>query len=323
MAVTHGGAVFVAARELQCDWREILDFSASINPLGPAPGVRSAIADAVDRVVHYPDPYASNLRAALADEWDVAPERIMVGNGATELIHFLARVWREDATLVTPVFSEFHRAYPLARRIAVGEPWPDRGLVVVTNPLNPTGAAALLPEGRDGMTLVDESFIEFTDLVPCMQRENCIVLRSLTKFHALPGLRVGAVVLPEWLAEELQPRREPWQVNVLAEAAALHALRDRYHQQQTRDYVRFEQQRLARSFVGLAGVRLHPTLANYYLAQLDYSAAALCEHMRGQRILLRNCSGWPGVEGEAVRFAIRTREENDRLIEVWGTFPCD
>jgi threonine-phosphate decarboxylase len=285
--------------------------------------VRAAIADAVDRVVHYPDPYASKLRAALADEWDVAPERILVGNGATELIHFLARVWRVDATLVTPVFSEFHRAYPHASCIAVGEPWPDDGLVVVTNPLNPTGAAAFVPDGRDGVTLVDESFIEFTDLSTCMQRENCIVLRSLTKFHALPGLRIGAVVLPKWLAEELQPCREPWQVNVLAEAAALEALRDRYHQQQTREYVRSEQQRLSHCFNGLPGVRLHPTLGNYYLARLDYSAAALCEYMRGQRILLRNCTAWPGVDGEAVRFAIRTREENDRLVGAWRTFPCD
>ena len=323
MAVTHGGAVFAAARDLQCDWREILDFSASINPLGPAPGVRAAITDAIGRVVHYPDPYASRLQTALAEEWDVLPKRIIVGNGATDLIHFLARVWPVDATLVTPVFSEFHRAYPHAILLGAAEPWPDDGLVVVTNPLNPTGAAALVPGGRKGVTLVDESFIEFTDLPTRVHAPNCIVLRSLTKFHALPGLRVGAMVLPEWLAEELQPRREPWQVSVLAEAAALEALRDRYHQQQTREYVRAERQRLANAFAGWHGVRLHPTLANYHLARLDYSAAALCEFMRGQRILLRNCTGWPGVDGDAVRFAIRTREENDRLIEVWRTFPCD
>jgi threonine-phosphate decarboxylase len=322
MAVTHGGAVFAAARELGCDWREILDFSASINPLGPAPGVRQAIADAIDRVVHYPDPYGSRLRQALADEWQVPAERIVVGNGATELIHFLARVWPVEATLATPVFSEFHRAYPRAIEITADEPWPE-GLVVVTNPLNPVGAAASIPDGRGGLTLLDESFIEFTDLQTRMHDENCIVLRSLTKFHALPGLRVGAMVLPEWLADELQPRREPWQLNVLAEAAALESLRDRYHQQQTREFVRMERERIAQVFDGWPSVRLQPTRANYYLARLDYSAATLCEYMRSRRILLRNCTGWAGVDGEAVRFAIRTRQENDRLLAAWRIFPCD
>jgi threonine-phosphate decarboxylase len=130
-------------------------------------------------------------------------------------------------------------------------------------------------------------------------------------------------VLPGWLAEQLGPRREPWQLNVLAEAAALEAIRDRYHQQQTREFVKAERERVAEVFKGLARARLHPTAANYYLAGLDYSAAALCEYMRSRRILLRNCTGWAGVAGEAVRFAIRTREENDRLLEVWRMFPCN
>lgn len=318
MSVMHGGNIFAAARDLGCDWREMLDFSASINPLGPSPRVRPAIREALDEIEHYPDPYASRLRTALSEEWGLAPERILLGNGATELIHFLARVWPMPATLMTPVFAEFHRAYPNAR---VNE-WPEDGLVIVSNPVNPTGAPGCFRDRR-GLTLIDESFLEFTDLPTRMHDERCIVLRSLTKFYALPGLRIGALTGPLKLMEQWQQMREPWQVNVLAEAAALAALRDKVHAQQTREYVAGERQWMWDEFAGLPGVTLHRTHANYYFATLRYSAERLAAYLYGHKVLVRNCTGTPGVCGEAVRFAIRTRPDNQRLLELWRQFPCD
>ena len=318
MVVTHGGNVFAAARDLGCDWREILDFSASINPLGPSPRVRSAITAAMDRIVHYPDPYAAELQSALAKEWGVAEERILLGNGATELIHFLARVWPVQPTLMTPVFSEFHRAYPRAQ---VDHPTED-GLLVITNPINPTGASACFRQRR-GLTIVDESFIEFSDLPTRMHEDRCIVLRSLTKFHAIPGLRVGALVGPIDLVQQWRSLREPWQVNVLAEAAALAALDDKAHQSRTREYVASERERMFEQVGELPGVKVYPSHANFCFVMLKYSAAQLCAHFYKHKVLVRNCTGMPGVDGEAVRFAIRTREENHRLVQLWRAFQCD
>jgi threonine-phosphate decarboxylase len=318
MDMTHGGAVFTIARERGWRWQDVLDFSASINPLGPAPGVRDAIIDALDRITHYPDRFSTRLQDALAEEWNVEPDRIIVGNGATELIHFVARVWPEQPTLFTPVFSEFHRAYPQAPQTTE---WVDDGFLIVTNPLNPTGAAVEIPQRR-GLTLIDESFLEFSDL-PTRMHSKDVVLRSLTKFHALPGLRIGALVGPGDFIRRLQAKREPWQVNVLAEAAALAALRDTAHHQATSDYIHEERNRLWHLFHDLPGVRLQPTHANYYFAKLAYRGAALCDYLLGFKVLLRNCTGWPGIDGEAVRFAIRTREDNDRLLALWRAFPCD
>lgn len=319
MAVTHGGNIFEAARELNCDWRDILDFSASINPLGPSPAVRDAITGAIDQIVHYPDPYACRLQTALAEEWNVDPERILLGNGATELIHFLARTWRVQTTLITPVFSEFHRAYPAAPQ----NEWPEEGLVITTNPVNPTGASGCF-RTRRGSTLVDESFLEFTNLPTRMHEPNCLVLRSLTKFHALPGLRIGALVGPVDIMRQLRTQREPWQVNVLAEAAALAAIHDKEHQRHTNDYIAFERARLWDALTCLEGVQLHPTNANYYFAALDYPASSLCHYMKMRGVLLRNCDGIPGVPApHAVRFAIRTRQENDKLLDLWRAFSCD
>jgi threonine-phosphate decarboxylase len=320
MDVTHGGGIFAAARQIGCDWRDIADFSASINPLGPAPQVRSAISKALDEIVHYPDPNATRLIEMLAETWKVEPECILAGNGATELIHFAARMWRGEVTLVIPVFSEFHRAFPGARLMTYGSELPDDGLLVLTNPVNPTGAASDLPQ-RSGISLVDESFIEFSDLRSRIGE--ALVLRSLTKFQAIPGLRVGALVGPVDMMRKWRQYREPWQVNVLAEAAALAALGDQEHYRRTREYVRTEQARLWNALASLPGVRLHPTQANFYFAELRYSADALCDYMLRNRLLLRNCSGWPGVRGEAVRFAVRTRGENDKLIALWRAFPCD
>ena len=91
MVITHGGNLFAVARAHGSHWRDLLDFSASITPLGPAPGVRDAIITALDEIVHYPDPYAARLTEALATNWNVEPDAILTGNGATDLIHFLAR----------------------------------------------------------------------------------------------------------------------------------------------------------------------------------------------------------------------------------------
>ena len=104
-------------------------------------GVLDAIVAALDEIVHYPDPYGIRLQQALAAQWRVEPDCILVGNGATELIHFVSRVWRDKVTLAVPVFSEFHRAFPDAFLVPINADWPDDGLVVYTNPLNPSGEA--------------------------------------------------------------------------------------------------------------------------------------------------------------------------------------
>lgn len=316
MAVTHGGEIFAAARASGRNWRDILDFSASINPLGPAPDVRCAIIDAIDQIVHYPDPYATRLTAALAAHWNVEPEAILTGNGATDLIHFVARMWPQERTaLVVPTFSEFHRAYPKAEHVT--ESWPDDGLLILTNPNNPTGQISHIPKRR-GPTLVDESFLEFAE--EPSNSSATLRLRSLTKFHAIPGLRVGALIGPPDLMRTLRAKREPWTVNVLAEAALLTSLNDPAHAGKTREFVRREGNRLFELMSQLERVHpLQPT-ANYVFAGLDYPASSLRRYLAAQGILIRDCTDMPGIRHQAVRVAVRRPEENDRLIRTWQAF---
>ena len=322
--MTHGGNLFAICRERGWDWREVLDLSASINPLGPAPGVRPAILEALDRIAHYPESGTPLLVARLAEAWGVASNQILLGNGATELIHFLARIWHQrKVTVEVPTFTEFHRAWPRARTARFEDP-PADGLVVVAQPNNPTGQGRDL-RGWDRPLLVDESFVDFSERssVAGLTREwpDLLVLRSLTKFYALPGLRLGALVgHPETIAR-LRRRREPWPVNVLAEAAALAALADPEWAAASRRLVCVERRWLWERLVRLPGIRPQPTEANFFLVHVDH-ASRLCRWFLERKILLRDCTGWPGLEGEAFRFAIRTRPENERLVAMLEEYLC-
>jgi len=335
MRVTHGGNLFEVARERGWDWRDVVDFSASINPLGPSPAVFDALRAALDRVQHYPERDGVMLRRALARVWDVDQSQILLGNGATELLHWLARVSADPAvTLAVPVFSEFYRAYPEARCVSAERPddWPRQGLLVLTQPNNPTGAV-LSPDaleewllGSSNPVLIDESFLEFTGLASAARllerRPRLWILRSLTKFYALPGLRIGALLASGDEMDRWRPLREPWQVNALAEAAALAAIADDVHSRRTMEFVAAERAWLTQQITAIRRARPMPSCANYLFVRLDHSAAALRQHLVERRILIRDCTGSPGVEGDAVRIAVRTRAENQRLIAAWKEFSC-
>jgi threonine-phosphate decarboxylase len=314
MTISHGGNVFAIARERGWDWREIADFSASINPLGPSPLVREAIRDAIDRIVHYPEQRSERLARALSDLWNVDPAAILPGNGATELIHFIAQVEpRNDVTLVVPTFSEFLRVYPRAPRAQWNEAWPRDGFLVLTNPNNPIGEFRELDPDR--AMLVDESFIDFTGHESLVSRlgGELIVLRSLTKFYAMPGLRIGVVVAHPDRIRRWEALRPPWQVNVLAEAAALAAVADQEHARRTREFVAAERAWLGRSLSQLPGLKPHASCANYLLVDCPSDVA---RRLVPHKILVRE------IGDRQIRIAVRTREENERLLRALEEVLC-
>ena len=327
MTITHGGNIFALARQLQCEPSEILDFSASINPLGMAAGVREAIVQAIDRVAQYPEQQSNVLNEALANQWGVPTEYILTGNGATDLIHFVNRALPTAVTLLVPTFSEFHRAYPQATLV---RRWEDlAGFGVVTRPNNPFGTIlpieALESKLREGhWLLVDESFLEFTDAPSALQLvpryEKLLVLRSLTKLHALPGLRVGA--LAGQSVPAMMPQREPWQVNVLAEAAALVSIRATEHHQRTRNFVNTERCWLADRLAALPGLKPLAGTANYLLVWTTQDPAPLVSWLAARRVLVRDCTHIPGVDAPAIRLAVRLRADNERLLELLKEFLC-
>ncbi len=335
MALTHGGDVFAIARERNWDWRDVLDFSASINPLGPAPGVRPAICQTLDRIEHYPERESVKLRQSLAAAWQLEESQILPGNGATELIFFLTRVLQpKSVALATPVFSEFHRAFPQAclTDLQSSAAWPDAELLVLTRPANPTGwsldlrAVSERLKANSNLVLVDESFLEYSGLPSAAtllsEYPQLIVLRSLTKFYALPGLRLGALLASAKRVYQWRSVREPWQVNVLAEQAALAALADQQHAARSLEFVQGERQWFSEQLKMLKGTEVFESDGNFLYIRLSYPAHTICDYLLQHKILIRNCVSWPGLPAEAVRVAVRTRLQNERLLETWRAFPC-
>jgi threonine-phosphate decarboxylase len=329
---------------------EILDFSASINPLGPSPLVREAVTAALDRVVHYPEMGSPSLCEALAAFHGIPADCIAVANGSTELIHLIPRftgMKSGRALIVSPAFSEYAHALELAgwsydylnlspdNRFALDGAEADamlaRGydLFFLCNPGNPTGKihghdeiAALTETCRrhDSLFVLDEAFIDFTEERSAKQlvseNDNLLILRSMTKFFGFPGLRVGYALASPRIAAGIRRLLPPWGVGVLAEAAALAALTDNGHCLRTKEYVAGERQRLAKQLANIPALQVFPGAANYLLVQIhnEMTASELQAELLTERILIRNCGNFAGLDERFFRIAVRKTEENDRLL---------
>jgi threonine-phosphate decarboxylase len=199
-------------------------------------------------------------------------------------------------------------------------------LAFLCNPNNPTGGlmeraavrAAADAAAKAGCVLaVDEAFIDLAADRSVAQdvagRPNLVVLRSLTKFYALAGLRIGYAVLPGRLAGLLREHKEPWTVNALAGAAARAAVLDRSYRERSRALFAEEKGYLEKRF-SVMGVRFFPSAANYYLLRIE-GGAAVRASLREKGILVRDCSNFDGLDGSYLRVAVRSRTENDRFLK--------
>jgi len=320
------------AREHNVDYRDVLDFSANINPLGPSPKALDAIKLAVDRVRIYPDENSERLVRCLADRLRIPGETILAGNGATELLYFWLRTMRpRTASLVVPTFVEYRKALESvgAEIVTVSQPQlaGNADAVIVTNPNNPSGSYMPPEEMRDWISgfrpstqiFIDEAFVEFTaqpSLAHYVERfPNLWILRSMTKFYALPGLRLG--YLAGSGVRKLIEKREPWQVNALAEAAGIASLEDRSYEEATMQLIQRERIWLWKELQTVPAIRAFPTAANFFLARCEREETLdrLIHGLAQERVLIRDCRTVEGLDGPYFRFAIRTRPENTRLLD--------
>ncbi|MDR2935504.1 MAG: aminotransferase class I/II-fold pyridoxal phosphate-dependent enzyme [Candidatus Adiutrix sp.] len=253
----HGGRVFEAARQLGRSWRDIIDFSANINPLGPPRGLKKALDEDFDQILHYPEVRAESLVKKIADLSGLGAEHFLAGAGSTPQIHLLPRVLDlKRPVIVGPAFSEYEAAltaaglnpqYVLAPENAgwqmnqatvdqVMSRKPDS--VFLANPANPTGRLVppevltrLVQECRrlSAWLVVDEAFLDFTEdgrsLLPlAAEQPRLIVLRSLTKIFALPGLRLAYLAAGPKVVARLAAETAPWSLSSPAVTAGLFCL---------------------------------------------------------------------------------------------------
>lgn len=346
----HGGNVYEVQRKFGIDHKAVVDFSANINPLGVPAGLREAVLEGMDDLVHYPDPDYSDLTAAIAGSRGIRPDWVYPGNGAIELIYMLMEYLKpRRAHVIAPGFVEYERSlrrygaevcwiqlkeaddFRLTAEVVApalghsGEP------IVLCTPNNPTGALvepALLAEilraahEAEQPVIIDEAFMEFVDpgraleCIPLVADYPALfVLRSMTKCYAIPGLRLGYLVTASAaFSEWIQEYRIPWMVNHLAALAGQAALADTGHLVRTREYVSEQRTLLLEGLAALPGLKAYPAEANFICICLEDPTLDLKAALLKTGILIRSCGNYIGMDARFYRVAVRNSQDNRRLL---------
>ncbi|NJO58135.1 MAG: threonine-phosphate decarboxylase [Richelia sp. RM2_1_2] len=342
----HGGNLAWAAAVAGCPRDAIWDFSASINPLGPTDSTASAIKSNLGNIRHYPDPDYSELKQVLGRFHNLPPELILPGNGSAELLTWAGRELAEVAAtvLLTPTFGDYYRALRAFNAEVLEFPMsliiPDLSLILdklnrtkdkgllLNNPHNPTGKlflrGGILPYLKEfALVVVDEAFMDFLhpseqqSLIDVVQEyPNLVILRSLTKFYSVPGLRLGyAIAHPERL-QKWQTWRDPWAVNSLAVAVAIAAVEDKEFQQQTWEWLPKARNDLFAALADIPGLQPLEGAANFLLVESKHSVIELQQKLLKQhQILIRDCLSFPELGDRYFRVAVRLESENQRLVQ--------
>jgi histidinol-phosphate aminotransferase len=294
---------------------------------GPPAWLRTAIADALDRIGAYPDEREA-VEAAAHRHGRHPDEVVLLNGGAQGFWLVAAAITAREPVVVHPSFTEPEVALRAVgrppRRVILEPPWRldpdavphDADLVILGNPTNPTGVlhpraavAALCRAGRT--TVVDEAFMDFVpgeaESVAGERLPGLVVLRSLTKLHAIPGLRAGYLLAAPELAARLRAQRPGWSVNALALAATVACM-------ERPDHVRAIAEATASARGDLAAhlrphARVHPGVANFLLVE----HSTMVERLRCTGIAVRPCASFPGLSERHVRVTVRDPEAHARL----------
>ncbi len=377
MQPAHGGNLVWAANLAGCSPSAIVDFSASISPLGPPHSVLVAMESQLGNLRHYPDPNYSELRLALSHFHQVPPEWVLPGNGSAELLTLAGRELAELAAtvLMTPGFGDYYRAlgaynanvqeFPLidecegkeGRSEGVKEfmssttlfnfpalhtsltfplKSPQTSGLLINNPHNPTGKlflrSQIIPCLQEfALVVVDEAFMDFLSpeeeqsLIGLVQKyPNLVILRSLTKFYSLPGLRLGyAIAHPDRL-KRWQLWRDPWSVNTLAATAAITAIGDGDFQRQTWAWLPPTRDELFQGLTKIGGLQPFPSAANFLLIKSQVSGKKLQSQLLKQyQIFIRDCLSFPELGDRFFRVAVRTSADNQLLLNALSNLMCN
>ncbi|MFH1994635.1 MAG: threonine-phosphate decarboxylase CobD [Nitrospinota bacterium] len=347
----HGGNIWTQDQKIR---GKIIDFSASINPLGFPKGVKNVIRKNIDSIVHYPAPKSDDLKKSLANIHEIDSDNLLIGNGSIELIYLIVGALGAQRVLIPiPTFSEYEFASRGARAkclfLKSNEKTgfkidtekllrliPQVDLVFLCNPNNPTGQLfkkmdileiLSVCHKNNTILIIDEAFIDFVSgnkgeislISEAATLKNLLVLRSLTKKFAIPGLRLGYLVGERSLIRNISCHLYPWNVNRLAQVAGMEAIEDQAYIKKTELFINRERSFLRKGLKGIEGVKLFDSTANYFLCKLENRVAfdvnRLQEKLIDKNIIIRNCSNFRGLSNRFFRVAIRKRADNVSLIK--------
>jgi threonine-phosphate decarboxylase len=341
LAFEHGGNIYEIERKYK---RKFLDFSANINPLGLPQQVKIALYKNFERILHYPDSNAPELIKKISDYLKVNNQNILLGNGSTELIYLIVNAFKPKTVLIPiPTFSEYeHAARNIKSRIKFINLYekedfklnPTRlgasDIVFLSNPNNPTGNlvftdSRLVEKLNNKLIIIDEVFIDFLPdekkyslIWKAVKSKRIIVLRSFTKFFALPGLRIGYLIAHKDIIKILKKYQIPWNVNALALKAAECILTDKSYIDKTRQFIEKERDFLFKEIIQIKNLKPYPSVTNFLLIKIEdknLTSTLLAKRLIQKGILIRDCANFRGLDKQFIRVAVRRHRENIELVE--------
>lgn len=342
----HGGNAKEISRINRIEYEKIIDFSANINPLGMPSSVKRAIIEGVDKIEKYPDITYFELKCAIEEFENINKENLILGNGAAEVLFNVVRgISPKNTLILAPTFSEYEEATKAVNgnityyRLKEDNDFyieedildyinNDLDLIFICNPNNPTGVITkkdllknILIKAKkcNVMLIIDESFLDFIEENLSMikyvsEYKNLIIIKSLTKFFALPGIRIGYAICSNiYLKEKIEKISPAWNINILAEIATKTGLKDENYIKESRKFIKNEKKYLYNELKEIKGLKVYEPSVNFIFLK-TLIKINLKDELLKNNILIRSCSNYKGLRDVHYRIAVRTHEENALLI---------
>lgn len=349
----HGGDIYSHGA---LEGKEILDYSSNINPLGVPKSFKENIEEAFDLIDKYPDIMYRNVRSYLVDYireyWDeeIKSNEIVLGNGAGEIIDLSLKCLKK-VIILTPSFAEYEdSARKWGAEIVEVKLTEDMDYdyeailkelnladgIILGNPNNPNGNVInrekfmnILDycEANGKKVIIDEAFIEFhreCSLIDLIKEYKCIlIIRAITKFFALPGIRFGyGICSDEDRIKSIEKAQIPWNINTFNEIALKYILKDRKYIESTIEWIKTEEPYMRKELETINFIeKVYTSKSNFILIKLkEDKEDELFSHCINNGLLIRRCSTFKGLEGSYIRLAIKDREKNKKALEILKMF---
>ena len=343
MKYVHGADVLGMMNKYNKN-EEILDFSSNINPNLPS-NIDGYVLKALEDAIKYPDINYINLRKSIGSYLNLNYEYVIPGNGASEIIYLLMKSLRGRLAILNPTFSEYERG-ALLNGVEVEHLYLDKEFKVniddiksnlrkfkylfICNPNNPSGNVQDLEEllkllkEHNKTLIVDETFMEFVyeydySMIKYIgEYDNIIIIKAITKFFGLPGLRLGyGISSNKELMETMWENKEPWTVNTFAENVTVNILKDKEYIIDSKEYFKKEISFMLEELRKIKRLEVFHSDTNFILMKLSrFDSSILKEKMFLEKnILIRDASNFNGLSSGYIRVAVKKRHENEALIK--------
>ena len=342
----HGANVEQIANIYNKNPKDIIDFSSNINPK-IIKGLEIYILEGLQESRSYPDINYTNLRNNISKYIDIKPEFIIPGNGATEIIYLLMKSIDKRIAIMNPTFSEYERGARLNNLEVINFSLDESNefeinlnkikenidkfdSLFVCNPNNPNGKVKNLEKlleiivDNNKLLIVDETFMEFVEqeekysLVKYIESyPNLFILKAVTKFFGLPGLRLGyGLASNKEIIKKIYNYKEPWTINSFADTLSNYIFKDKKYIKDSKKYYIDERKFMISELRSINSIQVHDTDTNFILIRLNNKSAKeiKVELLRRYNILIRDASNFIGLDDRYIRIAIKSRKENEILI---------